>query len=157
VVLGAAGTSVTLGDVAASTAAQTGTVSVATVDASGTLGSNNAIIPSIAALQTASSAQAGQLTGLQGSVDNLFDLRRLDRRDAQQGIAAAVAIGHAPMPSEPGRTSYVLNGAAFRGEFAVGGSIMHRLDAGAPLAIGVGFSFAGNKNNAFRAGIAGEF
>ncbi len=162
--LGGAGSSVRAGDIAASTAAQTGTVSVATVDGSGTLGANATIIPSIAALQASSGTQAGQIgtlqsgqAALQASVDDLFDLRRVDRRNAQQGIAAAVAMGQAAMPSEPGRTSYVLNGAAFRGEFAVGGSIMHRVDAGTPLAIGVGFSFAGNKNNAFRAGIAGEF
>jgi hypothetical protein len=66
-------------------------------------------------------------------------------------------MGHAAMPSEAGRTSYVVNGSTFRGEFAVGGSIMHRIGGDTPLAIGAGFSFAGNKNNAFRVGVAGEF
>jgi autotransporter adhesin len=103
------------------------------------------------------SALLASQTGLQGRVDDLFDLRRLDRRDTRQGIAAAVAMGHAPMPSEPGRTSYVLNGSTFRGEYAIGGSIMHRLSGDTPFAIGAGFSFAGNKNNAVRVGVAGEF
>jgi hypothetical protein len=51
----------------------------------------------------------------------------------------------------------VLNGALFRGEPAIGGSVMHRLAGDDPIAIGAGFSFAGNKNNAFRVGLAGEF
>jgi hypothetical protein len=75
----------------------------------------------------------------------------------KQGIAAAFAMGHAPLPSAPGRTSYVLNGSTFRGEFAIGGSIMHRLNSDTPVAIGVGFAFAGEDNNGVRVGVAGEF
>lgn len=162
--LGAAGSSVRVGDIAASTAAQSGTLSVATVDSSGTLGRNTTLIPAVAALQTSSASQAGQIAAIQGlqadmgqQIDSLFDLRRLDRRDIRQGIAAAVAIGQAPMPSAPGQTSYVFNGATFRGEYAVGGSIMHRLSGSTPFAIGAGFSFGGNKNHAARVGVAGEF
>jgi trimeric autotransporter adhesin len=164
VALGGTGGSVRIGDIAASTAAQSGVVAVATVDASGTLGQDTAIIPAIAALQSASGAQSTRLTALEAAdialgnrVDDLFDLREADRRDTRKGIAAAVAMGHAPMPSEPGRTSYVVNGASFRGEQAVGGALLHRLDTGSPMAIGGGFSIAGNKNNAFRLGVAGEF
>jgi hypothetical protein len=162
--LGGVGSSVRVGDINSSTAAQSGTVGVATVDASGILGRNTTIIPAISTLQAASVSQAGQIaaielgqTTLAANVASLFDLRKRDRRDLRQGIAAAVAMGQAPMPSEPGRTSYVVNGAAFRGELALGGSVLHRLDSPTPLAIGVGFSFAGNKNNSFKAGVAGEF
>lgn len=164
VTLGGTGTSVRVGDIAASTAAQSGVIAVATVDASGTIGRDTSLIPAVSALQSASSAQAAQISALEmagnvlsGRVDNLFDLRALDRRDMRQGIAASVAMGHASMPSAPGRTSFVFNGATFRGEYAVGGSIMHRVGGGNPLAIGAGFSFAGNKNNAVRLGLAGEF
>lgn len=164
VTLGGVGSSVRIGDIVASTTAQVGTVSVATVDSNGTLGQNTTLIPAVAALQTASAAFASQLSALEAAglslgsrVDELFDLREADRTDTRQGIAAAVAMGQAPMPSAPGRTSYVMNGATFRGEQAVGGSILHRLDTAEPLAVGVGFSFAGNKNNAFKVGIAGEF
>lgn len=52
-------------------------------------------------------------------------------------------MGHAPFPSAPGKTSYVLDGAMFRGEAAVGGSLLHRLDSDTLVAIGVGFSLAG--------------
>jgi hypothetical protein len=87
----------------------------------------------------------------------LFELRDLDRRDMREGIAAAVAMGDAPMPSAAGRTSYVFNISTYRGQQALGGSILHRVGGDTPIAIGVGFSVAGHKNNAFRAGIAGEF
>lgn len=164
VALGGTGSSVRVGDIVASTSAQVGTVSVATVDSNGTLGQDTTLIPAVAALQTASAAFAGQLSALEAAglslgsrVDELFDLRQSDRKDTRQGIAAAVAMGQAPMPSAPGRTSYVMNGATFRGEQAVGASVLHRLDTTDPLAVGFGFSFAGNKNNAFKVGIAGEF
>ena len=157
VTLGATGSSVRVGDIAASTAAQTGTLSVATVDASGTLGRNTTLLASVAALQTGSSAAGVRLDTLDGQVGTLFDLRGRDRNDFKKGIAAATAMGHASFPSAPGKTSYVLNGATFRGEAAVGGSLMHRFDTDTPIALGVGFSFAGKKNNAFRAGVAGEF
>lgn len=157
VALGGSGSSVRIGDIAASTAAQTGELGIMTVDANGTVGRDTAFFATVAALQTSSATQAAAIDLLDDRVSNLFDLRDIDRRDMRQGIAAATAMGYAPFPSEPGRTSYVLNGAMFRGEGAVGGSLMHRLDTDTPIAIGAGFSFAGNKNNAFRAGIAGEF
>lgn len=151
VTLGGTGTHVRIGDIAASTGAQDqASAALATIDANGVLGRDTTLLPALSGLQSASALQAGR-------VDTLFDLREIDRRDMRQGIAAAVAMGQASMPSEPGRTAYVLNGAVFRGEFAIGGSLLHRLDAGVPLAIGVGFSFAGNKNNALKAGVAGEF
>lgn len=151
IMLGGTGSHVRIGDIAASSGAQDPeSVALATVDANGVLGRDTALLPTLATLQGAFASQAGR-------IDTLFDLRRLDRRDMRQGIAAAAAMGQASMPSEPGRTAYVMNGAVFRGSFAVGGSLLHRLDTDAPLAIGVGFSFAGNKNNAFKAGVAGEF
>ena len=126
VTLGGAGTSVRIGDILASTAMQSGPLSLVTVDASGTLGVDISTLPRM-------------------------------QRDTRQGVAAAVAIGYAPMPSAPGRTSYAVNLATFRGEQAVGGSIMYRLPTADPVAISAGFSYAGNGNNAARVGIAGEF
>lgn len=164
VTLGATGSSVRVGDIVASTAAQSGTLSVATVDASGTLGRNTTLLSgvatlqsSVATLQSASTSQLAQLTALDDSVTTLFDLQRRDRTDFRKGIAAATAMGHASFPSAPGKTSYVLNGATFRGEGAVGGSLMHRFDTDTPIALGAGFSFGGKKNNAFKVGVAGEF
>ena len=150
VTLGGAGTSVRVGDIAASTAAQSGAVSLVTVDASGTLGRNTTLVPAIDALQA---AQAN----LASSVDTLFDLRSLDRRDMRSGVAAAFAMANPSMPSAPGRTSYVVNAATFRGRQAVSAGLMHRLNTGAPMAVSAGFSYAGHGNNGARIGLAGEF
>lgn len=157
VTLGATGSSVRVGDIAASTAAQSGAIAVATVDENGTLGRDTSMFAALGALQTSVASQATALASLDGRVDALFDLRNQDREDFKRGVAAAVAMGQASMPSAPGRTAYVLHGATFRGEFAVGGSILHRLGGDVPVAIGAGFSFAGRDNNAFRLGVAGEF
>jgi hypothetical protein len=48
------------------------------------------------------------------------------------------------MPSKAGGVSYSLNGATFRGEQAVAGSLKYRLPTAPPMAIGVGFSYGGN-------------
>ena len=55
------------------------------------------------------------------------------------------------------RRAYAVNGATFRGEYALGGSVSYRLNTDAPFSVNVGFSYAGNKNNGVRVGIAGEF
>ena len=66
-------------------------------------------------------------------------------------------MGSASMPSAPGRTSYVLNGTKYRGEHALGGSVMYRLNTNNPFAITGGFSYGGKKNSAVKLGVAGEF
>jgi len=125
----------------------------------------------ITAIETVNTTQATQISAinsqlasitadfseLQSGIDTLFDLRGRDRRDMKQGVAAAMSMAQAPMPSGPGRISYAVNGAAFRGEYAVGASLNYRLNTEAPMAVSVGASFAGNKNNGFRLGVAGEF
>jgi autotransporter adhesin len=108
-------------------------------------------------LNTATAAFDNALGAVEADVGALFDLRRGDRRDVKQGIASAVAMANAPMPSAPGRASYAVNGAVFRGEYAVGGSLMYRIPGNVPVAVSAGFSYAGNKNNAARIGVAGEF
>lgn len=152
VTLGAAGTSVRLGDIAASTAAQSGPLWLVTVDASGTLGR----LTGVATLQELAALQ-NQQAALSGRLDALAGVQEIDRRDSRQGIAAAMAIGQAPMPSAPGRTSYVFNLATFRGEQAIGGSVMHRIDTSLPFAVSAGFAYSGNGNNGGRIGVAGEF
>ncbi len=67
--LGGNGSSVTIGDIAASTAAQTGTLSLMTVDAGGTVGRDTTILAginsAIADVQTVNTAQNARLTGLE--------------------------------------------------------------------------------------------
>jgi hypothetical protein len=94
---------------------------------------------------------------MQSDISTLFDLRSKDQRDMRSGIAAAIAIGSAPMPSEPGRVSYTVNGSTFRGQYGVGGEFKYRLNTKAPMAVGLGFSAAGHDNNSARVNISGEF
>lgn len=160
VTLGGAGSSVRLGDVAASTAAQVGPVQAVTVDASGTLGRQSvASAQSVQAVDTALRQVAAigdtQFLGLQGQVNTLFDLREHDRKDFKQGIAAVAAMAAPHFPSEPGRTSYASNVAVFRGEVGFSAGIAHRFDG--DFALTAGATYAGGKNTAVRAGIAGEF
>ena len=138
VALGSAASTYTMSGIAsdASRAAQSGATGFVTSDASGNL----------------AVADFGP-----GDIAALDRTMRIDRRDAREGIAAAAALGYAPMPSEPGRTSYVLNGTLFRDQQAIGGSIAHRFNTESPFAVTAGFAYAGHSNNLARIGIAGEF
>jgi autotransporter adhesin len=97
------------------------------------------------------------IAALQGDIGTLFDLRHSDRRDMKQGVASAMALTQSPMPSEEGGISYALNGAMFRGEYAMGASLTYRLHSDYVMAVSLGASFAGNKNNGARVGVSGEF
>lgn len=129
----------------------------------------------ISAIQTVNATQDSRLTSLEtmtlsaipalqaltathsAQIDDLYSITDRDRREAQRGTAVAVALTAAPMPSEPGKTSYTFNLATFRGEQAVGASIAHRFDTSAPLAFTAGVSHAAGRNTAVRVGVAGEF
>jgi autotransporter adhesin len=152
--------SVALG--AGSVADQANTVSVGAVGAerrivnvaAGTASTDAVNLGQLDAVSTALGARIGSL---QSSVDGLRALQDRDRRDTFQGIAAAIAIATAPMPSAPGRVSYALNGAHYRGENAVGGSLMYRVPGTTSFALGVGFSSGGSSSNAVRVSASGEF
>ena len=96
-------------------------------------------------------------TVLTEDLDEIHDALSDAREESQRGIAAAIAMGSPSMPSAPGRTSYVLNGTMYRGEHALGGSVMHRLNTNNPFAITGGVSYGGKKSTAVRVGVAGEF
>ena len=123
-----------------------------------------AVTGDVSAVQTTVATHTTQISARQatqdlfeGQVDTLFDLRNRDRRDMKQGVAAAMAMASAPMPSAPGRISYVFNGAMFRGEYAFGGSLQYRFNTEAPMAVNLGVSHAGHKITGVRLGVAGEF
>jgi len=101
-----------------------------------------------------SSMEMMALSGRIGSLEHQLD--GIDR-GFRQGIAATVAMTPVQIPSAPGKFTYALNGAAYRGQYATGGSMMYRLNTKNPMAVGVGFSRAGGSNSAVRVGIAGEF
>ena len=123
-----------------------------TVDANGVLG--RAAIAMEPFGKGPSSMEMIAISGRMGALESQLD--GIDR-SFRQGIAATVAMTPVQIPSAPGRFSYALNGAAYRGQYATGGSMMYRLNTKSPMAVGVGFSRAGGKNGAVRVGIAGEF
>ena len=153
VTLGGAGSAVRIGDIAASDAAQVGPTQMVTVDANGVLG-RQAIAMADLGSKGPSQAEMWALNGRLGVIDGQMNDMRQEFR---QGLAATVAMTPVQIPSEPGRFSYALNGAAYRGQYATGGSMMYRLNTKNPMAVGVGFSQGGGKNRAVRIGIAGEF
>jgi trimeric autotransporter adhesin len=165
------GTSVTIADIAASTAAQSGPTDIMTVDATGTIGRDTTLRPAIVSLQATSVTQGsaiaalqaglttvnGQIASLQKGQEELFDLANINRKEARRGIAAASALVAAPMPSEPGKTSVVGGTAFYRGEGAFSMSFNHRLNLDIPMAIGGGVAHSGGKDTVVRAHFATEF
>ncbi len=97
------------------------------------------------------------ITGLQTQINGLAALTRRFRDESRQGVAAAVAMGSAPMPSAPGRTTWAGNTSLFNGAVGLGGSVAHRFDTTIPLAITAGYAYGGNKTHVASAGLEGEF
>ncbi|MFM9926887.1 adhesin [Variovorax sp. H27-G14] len=78
------------------------------------------------------------------------------RTFAAKGIAAAMAMSDAPMPSAPGKTSWAAQAANYKGQSALGMSVMHRLPTEVPLAFAAGVSGASGSVGV-RIGLKGEF
>ncbi|WP_164712493.1 beta strand repeat-containing protein [Methylobacterium currus] len=133
---------------AQSLAAQTGATAFVTTDASGNLAASSIGPNTIAALD-------GRVSGLEAGLGSLSRYAVESRKEARRGIASAMALASASLPSAPGRLSYVLNGATFRGEYAVGGSVAYRLDINRPVAVTLGVA-GGAGNVGARIGIMGE-
>ncbi|WP_210489969.1 hypothetical protein [Microvirga antarctica] len=152
VAVGTAASTYTLAGInsAASRSAQTGTTRLVTADQAGNLGVSDFDFTSIAALD-------GRVGNLETGLANLTRFSYESRREARQGVAAAMAMTTASMPSAPGRTSWSMNGASFKGEYAFGGSLAHRFDTQMPLAITAGYAYAGDNSHGVRVGLAGEF
>ncbi|WP_298286286.1 YadA-like family protein [Novosphingobium sp.] len=108
-------------------------------------------------LQTQINTLGTSLFSLTGRVTTLENTVRQDRQDARRGIAAAVAMTQAPMPSAPGKVSYSVNVANFRDEQAVSASMAMRLRGPSTMAVTAGVAYGGGSNTAVRVGVAGEF
>lgn len=126
----------------ASLAAQTGPIHFVTSDTSGNL--------AMSAFDVSTLATTASVEGLRSEVGET-------RTEARQGIAAAIAMSSAAMPSAAGRTSWAANVGHFKGETAFGGSLSHRLDFDNPVAISLGYSYGGGDSHAARFGMMGEF
>lgn len=97
------------------------------------------------------------LTALDQRIDDVAAYAREGRREARQGVAAAMAMTAAPMPSQPGKTSWSGNTATYKGEWAAGFAVAHRLDVALPVAINAAVSLASNSFGGARFGMSGEF
>jgi autotransporter adhesin len=125
---------------AQSSAAQTGPVRFVTSDASGNLALSTFDPGNIDARILAANYQIESV-----------------RREARQGIAAAMTMTSAPLPSQPGRTSWAVNAGTFQGEFATAFAMAYRFDTAKPLAVTAGYSNSGGTIHGARVGFAGEF
>lgn len=168
VTLGATGTSVRVGDIDASTAAQqASSVGVATVDANGTLGRNTNVLPTIATLQSGQASQGAAITTLQtgqlsqgsaiAALQNdslsLFDLARENRsdiREANEGVAIAMAMD---TPAIPAGAKVALSGGIgfFKNRAALASAISLAVGPMSSVSAGFGYGFNSKKIGA-RAG-----
>ncbi|WP_196490575.1 YadA-like family protein, partial [Erythrobacter donghaensis] len=132
--LGGTGSSVTIGDLAASTAAQSGTTSIVTTDASGTLGAGPAV---------SNFATNAQVTALTGQVNTLFDLTEINRRAinrANEGVAMALAM---ESPALPAGTNFALSGGVgyYEDQASLTMAITARVGENASVSAGIGTGF----------------
>ena len=131
----------------ASRAAQSGPVEIVTSDANGNLATVSA------------DDLLGDIINLYEDVD-VTDLRRLINEvqsESRQGSAAAMAMAQAPMPSAPGRTTWAANMAIYKGEWASGFAMAHRLPTSVPVSVHAALSLTASGVPGARAGFAGEF
>jgi autotransporter adhesin len=142
VAVGTQGSTYTMAGIgsAQSAAAQSGPTHFVTADAAGNLATSS-FDPG---------AFSSQITSLNQSIQTL-------RKETRQGVASAMSMGSAPMPSAPGRTSWALNTATFMGEWAAGISVAHRLNLPVNIALTGAVSTGGDNTVGVRMGLAGEF
>ena len=144
VVLGGTGSSVTVGDIAASTAAQVGTTALVTVDATGTLGRDTTTLGSfnsgLAANNAVDLAQAGQITSLQTQTSSLFSLaanNSVQIQKANEGVAIALAMETPSLP--PGTKFGLAGGFGYYNHRTAGtASVAARIGTNASISAGIG-------------------
>lgn len=142
VMLGSSSNTYTLAGIgsAASRAAQTGPVKVVTSDANGNLATSDFDIAGI----------SNDISTLKTKVDR-------NRKDANKGIAAAMAMTGAPTPSQPGKTAWATNVATYAGEFATSFAVAHMLDVEYPVVLNGSLGYAPGGSVGVQLGVNGEF
>lgn len=126
VALGGAGSHVRIGDITASTAAQTGTVGLATVDANGVLGRDTSLFPAVAALESETAL-----------LFDMADRLRGDIRDANEGVAMALAM---ESPAVPAGKAMAMSGGVgfFKGRAAFASAISAAVGENLQVSAGLG-------------------
>lgn len=167
VTLGGTGSSVRIGDLAASTLAQQGPVDAVTVDQHGTLGRQQVATAasvqnvriSVNALSQVTDAQFGQLESsilaLEGRVSGLeFQLQEVDER-LTGGIAASMALG-GQMVVPDSTVSFSLNASTYHSEQGFAGSLSARVAEKVYISAGLAGSTAPDSTGG-RIGVAFGF
>ena len=83
-------------------------------------------------------------------VQNMF-------RNANRGIAMAMAMGNTLTPSAPGKTTVNVTSATYGGQYGTAVSVAHRLNVDLPVYVSGSFATAGNGNWSGRVGVGMEF
>jgi len=144
VTLGGTGSSVKIGDIDASTLAQSGPVNAVTIDGSGTLGKGavatvaqfNSMQTSMARSLAVSDAQFNQLSGRVGTLEDRVDRFDLRSKGQDGGIAAVMALGGTAIA--PGKSiSMSVAAATYGGQQAFAGSVTGRMSESFYLSAGV--------------------
>ncbi len=152
--LGGAGTSVRVGDIAASTTAQqASSVGVATVDGNGTLGRDTTLFGSVTSMQSNQASQGTAIAALQSDSLSLFDLTRDNRndiREANEGVAMALAMD---TPSIPAGARVAVSGGVgyFKNRSALASAISVAVGQMSSVSAGLGYGFK-SKDVGARAG-----
>ncbi|WP_457108636.1 hypothetical protein [Methylobacterium sp. P5_C11] len=158
--IGNAANTYTLAGVAsqASAAAHNGVTAFVTTDASGNLAASAYGPSTIARLGNRIDSVQAQVNNLEAKTDSVQRYAIQTRKEARQGVAMAIAMATAPMPSAPGKTTWAANGATYRGEWAGGMAVAHRLPTCCvPIAVTAGVASGGDNAVGVRSGLAGEF
>jgi len=101
-------------------------------------------------------AVSQSVSGVTARVNALDQTVQDNQREARRGIAAAMAMSAAPMPSAPGKTAWAFNAANFKGQSALAASISHRIKSTNALAVNAGVT-ASSGAMGVRIGVSGEF
>lgn len=156
---------VALGNGASATGANSvalGSGSVATVENTVSVGSSSTarkvvyVAAGNVAAGSTDAVNGGQLYSLTARVNDLESFTRDTRGEARSGIAAAMAMANAPMPSAPGRTAWSFNLANFKDAQAGSFAMTHRFDTENPFALSGAVSYSGS-DVGVRVGLSGEF
>lgn len=123
-----------------------------TSDAAGNL----AVVPDFT-LQDFIGDMHEEFTILRNEVGGVRRDVRKARREARRGVAAAISMEAADTPELRGGTNWTANIGVYRGQVALGASVVHRFDIDRPLAMEASYGYAGKKNHGARLGMKGSF
>jgi hypothetical protein len=152
VALGGTASTVRIGDIAASTAAQqSSSANLATIDANGVIGRSGVNLASLGSLQSSFATVQGQI----GQLFNLNEQNRRDIRDANEGVAMALAM---ETPSIPAGAHFAVSGGLgyFHDRAALATAISAAVGEMSQVSAGVSYGFSTNQVGA-RAGFQFAF